>query len=654
MRFLLAFCALSTFSILSCQEPVVDNNDTTTTSTTETTTTTTTSSSTSTTTTTTTTMEVDPCPAGETTIAAIQGSGHVSPLVDCDVVVEGIVTDFSLEFFWMQSATDDGDPTTSEGIRVAYNRPDAEVELLDTVFVVGTVVEARESDLTLSLTQIDSSDVFVVGAATDLPDPIVLGAGGRQLQATAIHTSGTEANVEDLPFDTTANSLDFYETLEGMRVQVNDGLVVGPAKSWGDVVVLPDAGVGANVTTTPRGGIIIAEDYSDFNPERIFLSFGQGNAPTASVGDQFNGAVVGILSYNLGFPNYNVLVTETAPPVIDNMLVSESTALVGSPTEISVATVNVLNLGGSAAQQRFDDLADQIVNDLNVPDIVAFQEIQDNDAGMDSGDPAADQTMQTIVDAINTLIGFATYDWTQIDPLDKTDGGAPGSNIRVAFIYNTARLQLGTAAIGVGDAETDIVVSDAGGGVPQFSHNPGRIKPLDIAWEDSRKPLAAHFIFTPPTPAVDVYVVNAHFNSKRGDTSLAGRVQPPRLDSEPPRNAKARLVRDFISEIQAIDADANVIMLGDLNDFHFSPPMDILTETPTVGSPMINLISAQLPVNERYTYIFEGNSQTLDHILVSTNLSASSVVDVVHMNTEFSTDLQISDHDPVIATVDLS
>jgi uncharacterized protein len=57
-----------------------------------------------------------------------------------------------------------------------------------------------------------------------------------------------------------------------------------------------------------------------------------------------------------------------------------------------------------------------------------------------------------------------------------------------------------------------------------------------------------------------------------------------------------------------------------------------------------------LPKPERYSYVFEGNSQVLDQILFSFNmLRGLSAYDVVHVNSEFSD--QASDHDPSVARV---
>ena len=56
----------------------------------------------------------------------------------------------------------------------------------------------------------------------------------------------------------------------------------------------------------------------------------------------------------------------------------------------------------------------------------------------------------------------------------------------------------------------------------------------------------------------------------------------------------------------------------------------------------------RLPAAERYSYVFEGNSQALDHVLVSARLAGQPFAyDVVHVNAEFAT--HVSDHDPQVA-----
>ena len=84
-----------------------------------------------------------------------------------------------------------------------------------------------------------------------------------------------------------------------------------------------------------------------------------------------------------------------------------------------------------------------------------------------------------------------------------------------------------------------------------------------------------------------------------------------------------------------------------MNDFQFAASL-----APLVAAGPINLTDT-LPANERYTYAFEGNLQTLDHMWVSSNLLAGggAVYDVVHANAEFVD--QVSDHDPILMTLAL-
>ena len=136
-------------------------------------------------------------------------------------------------------------------------------------------------------------------------------------------------------------------------------------------------------------------------------------------------------------------------------------------------------------------------------------------------------------------------------------------------------------------------------------------------------------------------IVN-HFNSKGGDQGLFGPSQPPVLSSEVQRNAQATLLADFVSDILGIDPTANVAVIGDLNDFQFSPPVEKLKDAG------LTAMIETLPPNERYSYVFDGNSQALDHIMVSSNLlnnaAAAAGYDIVHVNAEFID--QASDHDP--------
>jgi predicted extracellular nuclease len=90
-----------------------------------------------------------------------------------------------------------------------------------------------------------------------------------------------------------------------------------------------------------------------------------------------------------------------------------------------------------------------------------------------------------------------------------------------------------------------------------------------------------------------------------------------------------------------------VVVAGDLNDYQFSPALSTLTGTGS--AKILTDLIATLPVDQRYTYVCNGVSQVLDHILVTSALAASEQYQVVHLSSEFSN--QVSDHDPQVVRV---
>lgn len=145
-----------------------------------------------------------------------------------------------------------------------------------------------------------------------------------------------------------------------------------------------------------------------------------------------------------------------------------------------------------------------------------------------------------------------------------------------------------------------------------------------------------------------VFVIANHFNSKGGDDALFGVKQPPVLVSEQQRVEIAKVVNGFVKEIYEADPEANVVVLGDFNDFQFSRPLQVLE-----GDELTNMITT-LPLSEQYTYNYQGNAQVLDHILVSNHLAEKAEIDIIHINADFTKeDGRVSDHDPVLVQIEL-
>jgi hypothetical protein len=265
--------------------------------------------------------------------------------------------------------------------------------------------------------------------------------------------------------------------------------------------------------------------------------------------------------------------------------------------------------------------------------------VQDDNGATDDGTVGAATTYRMLIDAIRSAGGPA-YDYRQIDPENDRDGGEPGGNIRVGFLFRSDRGLRFVDRPGGTATEPVHVVGGAAG--PELSSSPGRVDPANAAFTTSRKPLAGEFSYA----GRPLFVIANHWNSKGGDQPLFGRFQPPARSSEVQRNRQAQVVHDFVGEILGHDAHAGVVVLGDLNDFPFSTALQTLVGAP----PLLDDLITRLPESERYSYVFEGNSQVLDHVLTSPAASARvSGFDAVHVNAEFAD--HASDHDPLVATV---
>src|ERR671912_960365 len=222
---------------------------------------------------------------------------------------------------------------------------------------------------------------------------------------------------------------------------------------------------------TARGGILLG-GYVDPNPERIIVDDEilrdiapaprpAKAMPDMNVGDSLTSGVLGPLDYS--FSNYKIQATAT-PSFTSAGLVRETTS---APTDhqISVATFNVENLAGTDPQAKYDHLAELIVNNLRAPDIIGIEEVQDNDGvagGTGSTVVDASVSWTRLVQAIQAA-GGPLYDYRQIDPVGDDEGGAPGGNIRVGFLFRTDRdVEFIDRAGGGPTTETTIVAHPSG------------------------------------------------------------------------------------------------------------------------------------------------------------------------------------------------
>ncbi|MFF1920350.1 endonuclease/exonuclease/phosphatase family protein [Streptomyces sp. NPDC058221] len=569
----------------------------------------------------------DPTEPGTVRVHDIQGTTRVSPLDGQAVTgVPGVVTAVRTtgsRGFWIQDPSPDADPRTSEGVLVYTGSATPAVAVGDSVLVSGTVDEYYPSATTQSVTEITAPRTTVLSSDNALPAPVAVDAAsvpGRYVP------SAGGGSIDGLPLEPSRYALDLYESLEGTRVETADTRVTGATTSYGEVWVT----VEPKQNPTRRGGTLYSS-YTDQNTGRIkIVSLDAGRpVPVGDVGDVLSGTTTGVLDYD-SFGGYSLQATRLGT-LTDRHLKREVTRK-QKRGELAVSTYNVENLDALDDQGKFDTLAKGVAVNLASPDIVSLEEIQDDNGAVDDGTVGSEATLKRFTDAI-VAAGGPRYSWRYVAPQDGKDGGEPGGNIRNVFLFNPARVSFVDRA--GGDATTAVQAVPTKKGVT-LSASPARISPLDEAWSDSRKPLVGEFRFR----GEPVFVIGNHFASKGGDQPLHGRYQEPARSSEKQRVRQAAQVNTFVTSLLAADKSARVIALGDLNDFAFSPTVSELT----AGKALKPLITT-LPANEQYSYVYEGNSQTLDHILTSPGVRHFDY-DVVHINAEFAD--QASDHDPQI------
>ncbi|MEU6018331.1 endonuclease/exonuclease/phosphatase family protein [Streptomyces sp. NPDC047515] len=571
---------------------------------------------------------------GQVRIHDIQGPTRISPLLSQQVNgVPGIVTGvrtFGSKGFWFQDPNADADPATSEGIFV-FTSSAPTVAVGDAVAVSGTVAEfvpGGASSGNQSLTQISKPVVTVVSSGNPLPAPVTITERSVPSRYAPAGDPAAGGSINALPLDPSRYALDYYESLEGMNVRIGTSRVVGATDPYAELWVT----VKPHENASHRGGTVYGS-YTAQNTGRLqiqsLVPLAEQPFPTADVGDVLSGTTEGPLDFNQ-FGGYT-LTARTLGKVTAKGLGRETTRKQHAD-ELAVATYNVENLDPGDPQEKFDALAAAVVRNLAAPDIVALEEIQDNNGAKDDGTVSAEQTVKKFTDAV-VAAGGPAYEWRSIDPEDKKDGGEPGGNIRQVFLFNPKRVSFTDRAGGDATTATDAV--RAGGGAA-LTLSPGRIDPANTAWTNSRKPLAGEFSFRGRT----VFVVANHFASKGGDESIVSQHQPPTRSSEVQRHAQGKAVNTFVKKLLSVQKNADVLVVGDINDFEFSGT----TEALTAGGVLYPAIKS-LPRAERYSYVYQGNTQVLDQILTSPSIHGFSY-DSVHINAEFAA--QNSDHDPQV------
>jgi predicted extracellular nuclease len=542
--------------------------------------------------------------SGSVEIHDIQGCGHRSPFEGQTVEnIQGVVTWKVENGFYMQSTRPDEKTCSSEGLFVFTSSypsvlPGEEVSISGKVeeFVPGS-----ENDHNLSVTELNAKGIKTLSNGSELPAPYKIGE--------AIPSQMIEDD-SFAHFDPETDGLDYWESLEGMLVEVEDARVVEARNSYGEIVVIPGIVVGNNVLSS-EGALV--ETQSDLNPERVFVELPKNYKKDINLGAQFTSPIIGVLGYE--YRNYRIL--QQNMPEFKKLEAQITRLDPVDKSSIRVATYNLENWS-RFDEDRTQQFAKDIVFTLSAPDVLMLQEVQDDSSSEDDGTITAKKNILALIHAIQDRNG-PEYEYYQVDPQDGLSGGQAGANIRSVLLYRTDRIQM--------DKEYSITEFGLG----------------RSAFNGVREPLIARLELGDQK----VILIGVHLVSNNLNTPFFGSIQPIEKPEEEKRIRQAENIIEIANSLQMANPQTSLIILGDFNDVAYSKT---LGQFSVAG--FMNPFD-EYPISERYSLIFEGNAQQFDQILV--NQSAQSKVNniyIVHLNTGRSERNQTSDHDPVVIDLD--
>lgn len=570
--------------------------------------------------------------SGITRLYSIQGSGHTSPLAGQTVTTQGVVTKLTNAGYFIQDASGDGNPATSDGVYV-YAAATPTVSVGQLLQLSATVAEFNTGAATNTET--------AARTLTELTNPtaVTLLGSGYAITPTVISLPKSDAELE---------------ALEGMLVTINGPLTVSQNYFLGRYgqLTLSSGGRLEVPTNKHRPGVDAQALFTQNQQRSLLLDDGtslQNPNPTpymaadntVRAGDTV-ATLTGVVDYGLatsstaGFGDYKIHPTVAPSITRTHARTAAPEAVAGN---VKVGSFNVLNYftqldDGSCADCRGANTSAEFTRQRNKiiaaiqalnADVVGLMEIQNN------GNTALDN----LVAGLNAAMGAGTY-----AALPLPAAGTGTDAIRVAMIYKPSRVSL----VGLPKSDTAAI--------------------------NSRPTLAQSFSANGKTFSV---VVN-HFKSK-GSCPTDGSADTDQGDLQGCWNAKrvlqAEQLLDFISTVQAAAGSEDVLVIGDLNAYAKEDPIDTLT-----GAGLVDEVGRFSSFG--YSYVFDGAAGRLDHAISTPGLSAK-VAGVVHWhinadepsvidyNTEFkqpacatcgpdyyaANPYRASDHDPVLVGLNL-
>ncbi len=610
------------------------------------------------------------------TIHAIQGSGERSPYENQPVATTGIVTGRKNNGFFIQTpdGEDDGDPSTSEGVFVfTSSAPPADAAVGNRVLVQGTVIEyiPAADPHQLPLTEITNASVVALSTGHALPAPVAL--------------------TPELP--NADSGLGQLEHLEGMRVTAPSFTVVAPTGGNTNEAQASGSSNGrfaVVVSATPRPfrepGIAVPDPDPlgssapaiprwDFNPETIVVGSNTIGAPTANLAAGcriVDGSLTGPLDYT--FRRYTIYP--------DAALVSDCSgagevrpAMASGPDHVTFATYNLerffdtVNDGNSgptltaaALERRLSKASIGIRGYLHTPDILGVTEVENL---------SVLQTLATRINADAVAAG-------QPDPgyVAYLEEGFDVGGIDVGFLVKTGEVAAGIARIEVGAVTqrgADAVLQNPNGSTSVLNDRPPLVLDGVAHFADGR---------TFPLTAIVVHQRSLSGVNDDGPGSNGWATAGQRVRDK--RQKQADFLAALIQDMQQANPARPIVVLGDFNAFEFNdglvdaigtvtglPSPDGATAVDGDGavlvSPSLLNMTLEAAPEERYSFVFDYQAQSLDHVLVNQALVDSPLVvglDISHarINADFpevarndaDTPTRLSDHDPTVLLVRLA
>ena len=566
-------------------------------------------------------------------IGEVQGESHESPLAGKEVIINNVVvTKTDKTGFYVQDKVSDNNPRTSDAVYVASKDKVTSGDLLK---VQGTVKEGYMEEYSvkpgqtfkkpagsLTVTQIINATITKLGKA-ELPKALNI---SEKMPKDIVDQTPTKYNPE-------TEALDYWESLEGMRVEVTKPKVTGPQYK-GDIYVLPGDYKGQKLNNI--GGVNLRPGVQ--NTEVLPVTV--GNKFVAKAKDYFNENISGVVTYRN--KTYKID-PSTVPTLQDGGLKREVSKIYPAEDKLTIASYNIENFSANnnghdeTPEEKVDKIANSFIKEVHSPDIITLIEVQDNNGGVNDGTVDGVKSGEKLAQRIKSL-GGPDYKYTEIAPVDGKDGGKPGANIRVAYLYNPKRVTL----IGKEKGGSEEAARFVNG---HLEKNPARIDPTSVHFEKVRKSLAAEFEFK----GERIVVIANHLKSKLGDDAIYGSNQPSVENTRPKRIEEAKILNAFIKEGLRQNPNLKFVLTGDFNDFEFSDSVKTI-----VGNELVNLM-AEHEQGDRYSYFYRGSNQSLDNVLISKNIKDKVVFSPVHINASFMEEHgRASDHDPVVVQIDFS